>query len=127
MRVSKAVAFGLLVLGLEGCPPELAPARDLDGRYAQADGGLHDWIMSLHAKGSGYWCCDLADGETTQQDIRRGADGGTHFFVYVDEAWREVPDEALVDGPNLLGRPIVWVQRHSGTVHVTCFLAGALG
>lgn len=96
-------------------------------KWAQVDPAIHDWIMTLHAKGTGYLCCDLTDGETTQQDIRMGADGQVHWFAYVDDGWIEVPDEALVVAPNLLGRPIVWTIRYGGQVHVTCFLPGALG
>jgi hypothetical protein len=97
-------------------------------KWAQVDPVMHDWIMTLHAKGSGYWCCDLADGELTQQDIRKGADGEVHWFVFVDAEWQEVPDEAIVEAPNKIGRPIVWATHYGPQqVHINCFLPGALG
>lgn len=122
--MSRAAALAGLVLALAFAS---AIAFALPGqKWAQVDPVMHDWIMTLHAKGNGYWCCDLADGEFTQQDIRLGTDGQDHWFVLVDVDWIEVPDAAIVDGPNKLGRPIVWLGTYGGKPVVHCFLPGAL-
>lgn len=119
-----------LILGLLVALP--AAAFALPGeKWAQADPAMRDWFEKLKAPRSPIPCCSDADGETVQQDIRLGADGKSHWFVYVDGAWREVGDDAVVPGPNLIGRPMVWVTRPPSftgrPVSIRCFLPGALG
>jgi len=92
---------------------------------------IQDWIRGLKSEQQRSPCCDLADGDFTQQDIRLGADGNSHFFVNIEGQWVEVPDASIVREPNRIGRPIVWFSRWPGldgkpVTFVRCFLAGAL-
>lgn len=118
--------LGLTLVGLL-LALSIVSAFPLPGpQWAQADPDLHDWFLTLHAKGSRAWCCDLADGAFTQQDIRNG-----HWWTTVGGQWVEVPDSAVVTEPNRLGRPIVWASEYEGiaghVIQIRCFLPGALG
>lgn len=112
-------------------------SRPAHPRYAGAEPVQYspeilDWIKGLQSSQQRSACCDLADGDFTQQDLRPGADGRTHFFATVEGEWVEIPDGALVREPNRIGRPIVWYSRWMGlngkpVTFVRCFLPGALG
>lgn len=122
--MSRLVLFFVLVTSA-------ALGRD-DGRYAQAPADMREWFKSILVPGSRVACCDISDGEVTTQGIRRGADGNDHWFVFADDQWIEVPDGRVVNEPNLLGRPLVWLERFPGIsgsmiVRVRCFMPGALG
>lgn len=97
-----------------------AIGRDLDGRWAQSP--LRDWMRSLKDK-MGVACCDDADGEDVDGwDIRDGS-----YWVRVKGQWLIVPPRAMLDVPNRLGYPRVWIYYEQGQPKVRCFLAGAGG
>ena len=75
-------------------------ARD-DGRYAQSP--LKAWFDSLKSKKG--LCCAEADGRETEYDIRKDK-----YWVPVNGMWTQVPDEALLTGPNKVGRAMLWLD-----------------
>ena len=96
-----------------------AMARD-DGRYAGSP--LKPWFDSLHS-GKGP-CCSDADGAPVGEGDWESRNG--RFRVFVEGVWVDVPPEALVDGPNLAGRTMVWLQHLDGHPVVRCFLPGTM-
>ena len=97
-----------------------AVARD-DGRYANSANKA--WFESLHNK-SGAWCCNDADGEI--EPTWRIESG--HYQVMLRGSWMDVLDTAVVEGPNRIGKAIVWpVYAHSSILMIRCFMPGAEG
>jgi len=48
--------------------------------------------------------------------------------VRIDGEWVDVPNDAVVDGPNRAGRTMVWPYYLNGAlVGVRCFLPGSMG
>lgn len=99
----------------------IAPAfsRD-DGRYAQSDQGIKEWIRGLkNSKGEG--CCDTADGfpAEVQYDTASG-----HYRVRIDGVWLIVPDHAVITSPNKLGYAVVWYTHVDGKPKINCFIPG---
>jgi hypothetical protein len=104
-----------------------ASARD-DGQYNGVDPATRQWVQGLKDK-TGEGCCDTADGHPTeyQWDI-----AGSRYKVRIEGEWYDVPDEAVVGGPNKLGYATVWYWRSwkiDGTMiaHIRCFLPGPGG
>ncbi|MCC6172081.1 MAG: hypothetical protein IT481_08635 [Gammaproteobacteria bacterium] len=113
-------AFATIVLALAALAlPALA--RD-DGRWAQADPSIREWIRGLHDK-QGVNCCDDADGE----EVEGWAFGPEGYRVKVKGEWLDVPPAAVIDGPNRLGYARAWLYHENGHPKVRCFLAGAGG
>ncbi len=87
--------------------------------------GLNDWYKSLRNKASSP-CCDgpsvdavhLADVDWESKDGR--------YRVRIDGEWVDVPDEALLDGPNRDGRTLVWPTWSNGKRAVRCFMPGSM-
>ena len=100
-----------------------ALARD-DGRFA--DSPLKPWFDSL-SSGKGL-CCSFADGQAIADidwDTKRDGDK-VHYRVRVEGEWIDVPDEAVVTGPNKYGGAVVWPYKDSdGKTQIRCFLPGA--
>jgi hypothetical protein len=97
-----------------------AHARD-NGQYANS--ALKPWFDHLTSgKGS---CCSDADGSVVKDADWRSNDG--HYQVFLDGNWMDVPDDAVVKGPNLYGRTMVWPVRYNGLVgYIRCFLPGSM-
>lgn len=104
--------------------PTVTFAHD-DGRFAGSP--LKPWFESLGTKAGGL-CCALTDGIV---DVTWGTTPDGHYRVHVWGQWVEVPDEAVVKGPNRLGRAIVWPYIDDvpgGTlIQIKCFLPGTEG
>jgi len=95
---------------------------------------LDSWYMSLQSK-EGHPCCDGPGKDATHvADIDWEAKDG-HYRVRIDGKWYNVPDEAVIEGPNKDGRAIVWGYpitgygadggREISDYHVRCFIPGA--
>jgi len=101
--------------------PTAALAHD-DRRFAGSP--LKPWFQSLGTKAGGL-CCALADGIL---DVTWGTTPDGHYRVHVWGQWVVVPDEAVVQGPNRLGRAVVWPYIDDvpgGTlIQIKCFLPG---
>lgn len=97
-------------------------ARDRDGKYAQADPKMHEWFESLHSqKGP---CCSDADGSVVADADWRTTPDGKHYQVRLDGQWMDVPDEAVLNIPNLYGRTMVWPIRGYLGTSIRCFIVG---
>jgi hypothetical protein len=85
---------------------------------------LDNWAMSLK-NGGGVPCCDNGEAVPLQEpDWKVNADG--HYTVFIDGEWVEVPDSAIVDGPNHYGQVLVWYTHSPGfPVYVRCMLPAA--
>lgn len=120
-----------------------ARAGDPTGYWArEAEAGRAppaSWWKGLHSKNGGLAnkgipCCDVADGEKVLDvdwDTWRDEKGEVHYRVRLDGKWYVVPDNAVVEDPNLYGPAVVWPQYSWDATHNTrevayirCFLAG---
>lgn len=108
--------FLLLTLLLLATP---ALARD-DGRYANSP--LKPWFDSLKS-GNGP-CCSDADGTALSDVDWESRDG--HYRVRIKGTWIEVPDDAVLPGPNLAGKTMVWPFYVNGAPTIRCFIPGAM-
>lgn len=96
-----------------------AQARD-DGRYAQSP--LKNWFDNLRS-GQGP-CCSDADGSAVS-DVDWESDHG-RYRVRIEGVWIDVPADAVIKGPNLAGRTMVWPMHQDGMVHIRCFIPGSM-
>jgi len=65
---------------------------------------MKKWFDSLKSeKGP---CCSDADGTALSDVDWESKDG--HYRVRLNGQWIDVPDDALVTEPNLVGRTMVW-------------------
>ena len=85
--------------------------------------GLNSWYESLHS-GKGP-CCDGTDAKRVDDADWETKDG--HYRVRIDGEWVDVPNEAVVVGPNLAGRSIVWPYYIDGHPKARCFMPGSMG
>jgi hypothetical protein len=107
----------MLVLLLPLCSNVLA--RE-DGRYANSP--LKPWFDSLRsAKGP---CCSDADGSAVSDTDWETKNG--HFRVRLDGQWLDVPDDAVLPGPNRAGRTMIWLMYQDGHPIVRCFIPGSM-
>ena len=106
-----------------------ASARDLDGRYK--DSALHEWFEHL-ASGKGL-CCSYADGHAVADVDWDTKDG--HYRVRLPEnadskvmIWVDVPDDAVITGPNKVGRTMVWPIYNDfyPDISIRCFMPGSM-
>ena len=118
-RLCFLVSVVLAVLSLSPSPSK---ARDPDGKFAQANPHLHQWIEGLRS-GKGP-CCSDADG-TAVADPDWETKGG-HYRVRIDGDWVDVPDEAVITEPNRLGRTMVWPIRGYLGLTIRCFMPGSM-
>jgi hypothetical protein len=123
MRSTTAFAALLHLLSLAS----LALAHD-DGRYRDIDPAIKAWVKGL-TDHDGKGCCDTADGYPAEAEW--DSDTG-RYRVYIEGAWRDVPDQALIKQPNRLGYAVVWyypAYELDGqmTPKIRCFLPGADG
>jgi len=112
----RALLAWVVVLAL-GFP---ASARDPDGRYANSP--LKQWFDGL-ASSKGL-CCSDADG-TALSDVDWQSNDG-HYRVWLDGAWHDVPDDAVITVPNLAGRTMVWPMRGIVGLTIRCFMPGPM-
>jgi hypothetical protein len=98
---------------------------------------LNEWYSRLQSKGKAM-CCDGSDfGSGTAahlepQDWQTQDKPNSHYKVFLEGEWRDVPDTALVDVPNKDGRALVWfyttwVSATVATPTIRCFMPGAMG
>lgn len=80
--------------------------------------GLTDWFQSLRNKNA-VPCCDGHDAKKLE-DVDWKADGKT-YSVRLDGRWVDVPEEAVLDGPNKEGQALVWTYNN----RILCFMPGA--
>jgi hypothetical protein len=94
------------------------PARAHDHDHPELNG----WYESLHS-GKGP-CCDGSDAKRVDDADWESKDG--HYRVRIDGEWVDVPNEAVVDGPNRAGRTMVWPYYLDGHPRARCFMPGSM-
>lgn len=104
---------------------QMAAARDVDGRFAASP--LKSWFDGLRS-GKGP-CCSDADG-TALSDVDWETKDG-HYRVRIENAWWDVPDDAVIREPNRYGRTMVWpIPYRDGAVlrkvEIRCFMPGSM-
>lgn len=96
----------------------------LFAKYAHAhDHGrpdLTDWYKALRTDSGP--CCDGSDSQAIE-DPDWESQGG-HYRVRIEGNWVEVPAGAVLPGPNLDGRALVWPYTSGGVLTVRCFMRG---
>jgi len=107
--------FVLILLLL--CTPALAhdPGRpELNARF--------DHLASKNGS-----CCSNADGTALSDVDWESKDG--HYRVRLDNAWIEVPDDAVITEPNRDGRTMVWPMPmiDGDAIRIRCFMPGSMG
>lgn len=88
--------------------------------------GLDDWYFSLRSKG-GSPCCGGPSEDATKLEELQWRTKGSSFEVFIDGAWIDVPESAVVPVPNKDGRALVWLSYAEGKPIVRCFMSGFLG
>lgn len=96
-------------------------ARDLDGRHAGSP--LKPWFDQLK-NGQGDLCCSDADGTAISDADWRSRNGG--YQVFLEGAWRDVPESAVITEPNRAGRTMVWPLHGYMGLTIRCFMPGSM-
>ena len=132
-----AVTGGLMLLG--AVMWQMSPARGHD--HSRPD--LTNWFMSLHSKHAGM-CCDGSDamhlnnvewttpnGSSRHYRVRIPVNANAYDRARqreeVETMWVEVPDDAVIDDPNLSGTALVWPTYGYQGAMVRCFMPGVEG
>lgn len=113
-----------IVVYLLACFVYAALAKD-NGQWAQYSLKERQWFREQRQPGTLFPCCDEADGEQVEEDIRNG-----EYWVRSDKTaglWVRVPPEVVIKGPNLFGRPVAWWRHTDGVPQVFCYAPGSLG
>ena len=130
-RIERRFAFvgimsAVILLVLIGVAFAHAPERpDLNGWFSALKSGAKDP------------CCEGSDASVLKDSDWESHDG--HYRVFIEEKWWDVPDGAVVTGPNKFGRTLVWPifywnpptddrtgKRSLDRVLIRCFMAGPL-
>lgn len=84
---------------------------------------LQEWFIGLHSRGK-VACCDGSEA-VRLEDVDWDTHDG-HYRVRLDGTWVDVPDDAVVDGPNRAGPTMVWPFYLDGKLlGIRCFMPGA--
>jgi hypothetical protein len=108
----------LLVIAIGFVAIKAASAHD----HSRPD--LKPWFESLRSR-AGAYCCDGSDYTRLEDVDWESRDGG--YRVRIDGQWVDVPEGALVDGPNKAGVTMVWPWFENGKPAVRCFKPGTMG
>jgi hypothetical protein len=85
---------------------------------------LDGWFMGLSSKIKSP-CCDGSDALRLDDVDWETKDG--HYRVRLENEWVDVPDSAVVNGPNRAGPTMVWPYRRDGHLNqIRCFLPGSM-
>jgi hypothetical protein len=85
---------------------------------------LDSWFMSLQSKGKSP-CCDGSEAMRLDDVDWDSKDG--HYRVRLQGEWVDVPDSAVVGGPNRAGPTMVWPYYVNGVMRgVRCFMPGSM-
>jgi hypothetical protein len=121
-RISSTFRAGILTAAIIlPLPFPHASARD-NGQYAGTSPELKAWFDSLRS-GKGP-CCSDADGSAVS-DVDWESNSG-HYRVRLEGKWLDVPDEAVITGPNRVGRTMVWPMRGDAGPVIRCFMPGSM-
>ena len=109
------------------CYMAISPTEAHDASHPELDG----WYEKLES-GKGP-CCDGSEAAHVEpSDWETQNKPRSHYKVRLDGVWADVPDEAVVTGPNRDGRTLVWYYDswtgHSGKPGkvIKCFMPGTM-
>jgi hypothetical protein len=94
----------------------ILPAGAHDWKYPDLNG----WFQSLKSANK-IVCCAGNDAE----EIDRWESKDGNYRVYWRGTWHDVPPGAVVQGPNLVGPALLWINKE--TYVVRCFMPGVGG
>lgn len=83
--------------------------------------GLKDWLTTLHSKNK-TWCCDGNDTDAIEDWETKG----DRYRVKFRGEWFDVPDSAIVDGPNKGVDAMLWMNKGFSGFSVRCFMPGSM-
>ncbi len=86
--------------------------------------GLDGWYQGLKTKLGP--CCDGPGKDATYLADKDWETKDGHYRVYIEGEWIDVPDNAVLNEPNLDGRTLVWTYRMNGRPAVRCFIPGSM-
>ncbi len=123
MKTLTAIAFLLLMVTAIYAHP--------DKRYAEKHPltkEQHKWFDTI--KSDKGLCCSDIDGTVLSDMDWESKDG--HYRVFIANEWRDVPDDAVVKGPNMYGPTMVWpinIWNPQGgmRIEIRCFIPGQMG
>jgi hypothetical protein len=116
MRRNCNAAVGFVVVVLSALIIRGAVAHDRE----RPD--LDDWFGTLqNGKGP---CCDGTDAKRVDDADWESRNG--HYRVRINGEWVDVPEQAVVNGPNLAGRTMVWLYYLDGHPKPRCFMPGSM-
>ena len=85
---------------------------------------LDGWFKSLQSASKSP-CCEEAEAMRLDDVDWETKDG--HYRVRLEGEWVDVPDSAVVEGPNRAGPTMVWPWRTDGKLNrVRCFMPGSM-
>jgi hypothetical protein len=85
---------------------------------------LDGWFKSLQSTSKSP-CCEMAEAMRLDDVDWETKDG--HYRVRLESEWIDVPDSAVVEGPNRAGPTMVWPWRTDGKLNkVRCFMPGSM-
>ena len=85
--------------------------------------GLDAWFKSLESRAKAA-CCDGTDATRLDDVDWESRDG--RYRVRIEGEWIDVPESAVVDGPNRAGPAMVWPVRGYMGLSIRCFMPGAM-
>jgi hypothetical protein len=74
-------------------------------------------------RGSGH-CCQKSEAKALDDSDWDTKD--SHYRARLNGDWYDVPDNAVVKEPNLVGQALVWVYAYGGALTIRCFLPGTM-
>lgn len=98
--------------------------EDKEKKYAQYTLQQREWFQRQISPRTKISCCNEADGEMVEEDIRDGS-----YWVRSEITaglWIKIPDDIIIREPNLMGRPVVWWRFGDGRPQPYCYAPGGL-
>ncbi len=98
-----------------------ALAKD-NGQWAKSSPAERLWFKEQKQPGTNFLCCDEADGELVDEEIRDG-----HYWIQSEKTrgkWMKVPDQVVIQAPNMHGRPVAWFRWLQGEPQIFCYAPG---
>lgn len=86
--------------------------------------GLDSWYSALRS-GKGPCCGGPKIDATVLIDADWESKDG-RYRVRIEGQWYDVPEDAVLSGPNLDGRTLVWPIKGYGGLTIRCFMPGAM-
>lgn len=82
---------------------------------------LNDWLKTLHSKNKA-WCCNGDDTDTIEDWDTKD----NRYRVKFRGEWFDVPEDAIVEGPNKGGDALLWMNKGYSGFSVRCFMPGSM-